>query len=130
MIATAKVHVLVIRDATRPAVLGAGVSLNEHVHRLGDVVIGHKCEVDNCLLPTMNGQSRCYEHSEDRLIEDLFEVRNVASTEQIAPCKRPFAMSMMSPCVKLPPVFTTASKWGVLFATTGGGLETTNCSTQ
>ena len=42
------------------------------VHRLGDVVIGHKCEVDNCLLPAMNGQSRCYEHSEDRLIEDLF----------------------------------------------------------
>ena len=42
------------------------------VHRLGDVVIGHKCEVDNCLLPAMDGQSRCYEHSEDRLIEDLF----------------------------------------------------------
>ena len=42
------------------------------VHRLGDVVIGHKCEVDNCLLPAMAGQSRCYEHSEDRLIEDLF----------------------------------------------------------
>lgn len=46
------------------------------VHRLGDVVIGHKCEVDNCLLPTMNGQSRCYEHSEDRLIEDLFRGEN------------------------------------------------------
>jgi len=46
------------------------------VHRLGDVVIGHKCEVDNCLLPAMNGQSRCYEHSEDRLIEDLFRGEN------------------------------------------------------
>ena len=46
------------------------------VHRLGDVVIGHKCEVDNCLLPAMDGQSRCYEHSEDRLIEDLFRGEN------------------------------------------------------
>ena len=46
------------------------------VHRLGDVVIGHKGEVDNCLLPAMDGQSRCYEHSEDRLIEDLFRGEN------------------------------------------------------
>ena len=46
------------------------------VHRLGDVVIGHKCEVDNCLSPAMNGQNRCYEHSEDRLIEDLFRGEN------------------------------------------------------
>ena len=46
------------------------------VHRLGDVVIGHKCEVDNCLSPAMNGQNRCYEHSEDRLIEDLFRDEN------------------------------------------------------
>ena len=75
------------------------------VHRLGDVVIGHKCEVDNCLLPAMDGQSRCYEHSEDRLIEDLFRdeecrFRGVYCTVQATACNE-YDVPMCANCLSI-----------------------------
>ena len=48
------------------------------VFRLMDVVIGHKCEVDECLFPCADNETRCYDHSHNRMIEELFEFETVS----------------------------------------------------
>ena len=48
------------------------------VFRLMDVVVGHKCEVDECLFPCADNETRCYDHSHNRMIEELFEFETVA----------------------------------------------------
>ena len=48
------------------------------VFRLMDVVIGHKCEIDDCLLPCVDEETRCYDHSHNRMIEELFDFESVS----------------------------------------------------
>jgi hypothetical protein len=47
------------------------------VLRLMDVVIGHKCEVDECVFPCVDEETRCYDHSHNRMIEELFDFESV-----------------------------------------------------
>ena len=47
------------------------------VFRLMDVVIGHKCEVDECVFPCVDEETRCHDHSHNRMIEELFDFESV-----------------------------------------------------
>ena len=40
--------------------------------RLDIVVIGRSCEVDNCISICVHGESRCWDHSVNRLVATLF----------------------------------------------------------